>query len=302
MAFSIWKSCGLNAYYWSTLRTRRRAAAERARQGTEPVSVLFYHRVANEKLNDWTMPTRVFEKQIDWLRRRFDVVSLAEAQLRIASGNNRIPTVSITFDDGYADNLSFAVPLLRRYQIPFTYFVSTDHGLGGKPFPQDVEIGQPLAPNTAAEIRELAAAGVEIGGHTRSHADLGRKLSEAKLVDEIAGCKRSLELVINRPVRYFAFPYGQHENLAAAGFRVAFDAGYEGVCSAYGGYNFPGDDPFHIRRIHADPEFILLKNWLTVDPRKLAMQNDFDPGDYRANSDHESLKGAEAQRHLVDAQ
>ena len=265
--------------------------------------MLFYHRVANEKLNDWTIPTRVFEKQIDWLRRRFDVVSLAEAQSRIASGSNRIPTVSITFDDGYADNLGFAVPLLRRYQIPFTYFVSTDHGLGGKPFPQDVEIGQPLAPNTAAEIRELAAAGVEIGGHTRSHADLGRKLSEAKLVDEIAGCKRSLELVINRPVRYFAFPYGQHENLAVAGFRVAFDAGYEGVCSAYGGYNFPGDDPFHIRRIHADPEFIRLKNWLTVDPRKLALQNDFDPGDYRARFlDHDSRKKAQrAQCHLVEA-
>ena len=42
-------------------------------------------------------------------------------------------------------------------------------------------------------------------------------------------------------------------------FRVAYEAGYDGVCSAYGGYNFPGDDPFHLRRIHADPEFIRLQ-------------------------------------------
>jgi peptidoglycan/xylan/chitin deacetylase (PgdA/CDA1 family) len=301
MAFAYWKSFALNAYYLATLGERRRAAARRVEQNTEPVSVLFYHRVANEKLNDWTIPTRIFEKQIDWLRRRFDLVSLAEAQSRIASGSNRVPTVSITFDDGYADNLSFAVPLLRRYQIPFTYFVSTDHGLGGKPFPQDVEIGQPLAPNTAAEIRELASSGVEIGGHTRSHADLGRDLSEAKLVDEIAGCKRSLELVINRPVRFFAFPYGRHANLSQAAFRVAYDAGYEGVCSAYGGYNFPGDDPYHLRRIHADPEFIRFKNWMTVDPRKLEMQRDFDPGDYRAGSENCSRKGAEAQRQLAEA-
>ena len=54
-------------------------------------------------------------------------------------------------------------------------------------------------------------------------------------------------------VRYFAFPYGQHENLSAAAFRVAFEAGYEGVCSAYGGYNFPGDDPFHSAALSRRP-------------------------------------------------
>ena len=56
------------------------------------------------------------------------------------------------------------------------------------------------------------------------------------------------------------------------------------MCSAYGGYNFPGDDPFHLRRFHADPEFIRFNNWMTVDPRKLRMHRDFDPGDYRTNS------------------
>ena len=40
------------------------------------------------------------------------------------------------------------------------------------------------------------------------------------------------------------------------------------VCSAYGDYNFPGDDPFHIRRIHVD-DMLRLKNWGTIDPRRL---------------------------------
>ena len=53
-------------------------------------------------------------------------------------------------------------------------------------------------------------------------------------------------------------------------FQLAREAGFAGVCSAYGGYNVPGDDPFHLQRIHADPDIIRLKNWLTVDPRKLA--------------------------------
>jgi hypothetical protein len=64
-------------------------------------------------------------------------------------------------------------------------------------------------------------------------------------------------------------------------FRVACAAGYRGVCSAYGAYNLPGGDPFHIRRIHADPEFVRFKNWMTFDPRKLRQRDSFDPGDYR---------------------
>jgi hypothetical protein len=50
---------------------------------------------------------------------------------------------------------------------------------------------------------------------------------------------------------------------------MAKDAGYAAVCTAYGGYNFPGDDPFHLQRIPADSEMIRLKNWVTMDPRKL---------------------------------
>jgi hypothetical protein len=52
---------------------------------------------------------------------------------------------------------------------------------------------------------------------------------------------------------------------------MARDAGYRGVCSAYGGYNFPGDDAFHLQRIHGDAEMIRLKNWITMDPRKLTV-------------------------------
>ncbi len=94
------------------------------------------------------------------------------------------------------------------------------------------------------------------------------------------GSKQELEAAIGREVRYFAFPFGLHENLSQQAFRLAHEAGFKGVCSAYGAYNWPGDDPFHLRRIHADPEFIRMKNWLTVDARKLEVEQ-FDPGDYR---------------------
>jgi peptidoglycan/xylan/chitin deacetylase (PgdA/CDA1 family) len=266
----------LTGYYWATIPVRRSAAVRRYHQYAEPIRILFYHRVADEHPNDWTMSTATFAAQILWLGARFELISLAEAQARITAGRNRRPAVCITFDDGYADKMRFAVPLLVEHGVPFTYFVSTEHVLSGRPFPHDVANGCPLAPNSVDDLRELAAMHVEIGGHTRSHADLG-KLPPARLFDEIVGCKSDLEDVLQRNVRFFAFPYGLHQNLSRDAFLVARKAGFEAVCSAYGGYNFPGDDAFHLRRFHADSEFIRFKNWLTIDPRKFRRQGDFDP-------------------------
>ena len=291
----MWKEILLNSYYYATLPSRRSAATLRAANYSEPVQILFYHRVADDHPNDWTMSTRSFARQVRWLRTRFDIVSLSEAQARITSGQNQRPTACITFDDGYADNRRSAIPLLLSHRIPFTYFVSTNHLLDGESFPHDVAAGHPLPVNTLTHLREMAAAGVEIGAHTRSHANLGGDLSHDNLTEEIVGSKYELEKAIGRDIRYFAFPYGKHENLSAAAFRIAHEAGFNGVCSAYGGYNFPGDDAFHLRRFHADCEFIRFKNWLTIDPCKLRLQRDFEPGDYRGVNENISRKGAKAQ-------
>jgi peptidoglycan/xylan/chitin deacetylase (PgdA/CDA1 family) len=292
----MWKNTLLNSYYWTTLPSRSRAAAQRSAHHCEPIQILFYHRVADEHPNGWTMSTRSFARQIHWLRSRFEIVGLSEAQARIASGRNQRPTVCITFDDGYSDNCRCAIPLLLKHQIPFTYFVSTNQVLRGEPFPHDFAAGLSLAVNTLAHLREMAAAGVEVGAHTRSHANLGECLSHQEMVDEIVGSKRELEAAIDCKVRYFAFPYGKHENLSGEAFHIAFEAGFDGVCSAYGGYNFPGDDPFHLRRFHADCEFIRFKNWLTIDPRKLRMQRDFEPGDYRSGIEVISRRHEDAKR------
>src|SRR4051794_15465801 len=132
------REIALATYYATTLRARRRAAVERAAQCRESVRILFYHRVADNSPNPWTMNCKSFARQINWLRSRFDLVSLSEAQARIASGQNRHPTACITFDDGYSENHEFAIPLLLQNQIPFTYFVATDFITRGVPFPHDV--------------------------------------------------------------------------------------------------------------------------------------------------------------------
>ena len=216
----------------------------------------------------WTASTRVFARQMAWLQRHVELVTLAEAQRRIATGVNERPCVHVTFDDGYADNLDFAIPLLVERGIPCTYFVASQFVARQCPFPHDVACNAPLRPNSPEQLRRMAAWGIEIGAHTRTHADLGRIGDADQLIQEIVGSRQELESMVGRPVHYFAFPYGQQRNLNQQAFAVARQHGLLGACSAYGGYNFPGDEPFHIQRIHADNQMLTFKNWLTFDPRK----------------------------------
>ncbi len=253
----------LGAWYYATLPFRRLRKA-----GGAPVTVLYYHRVADTDPNSWTISNRRFARQIAWLQRRFDLISLEEAQRRIRAADSPRPAVALTFDDGYAENCDYALPLLIEKQIPCTYFVASSFVRENWPFPHDVAAGRPLPVNTPQQIRDLAEAGIDIGAHTRSHADLGRVTDLRVLHEEVVLARRELEAMAGRPVRYFAFPYGLHRNLNAAAFTLAQEAGYWGVCSAYGGYNVAGGDAFHLQRFHGDPDLLRIKNWTTVDPRK----------------------------------
>ena len=229
--------------------------------------VLFYHRVADDHPNPWTISRADFEQQIDWFQENFDLVDLEECQRRIQSGSNSRPTLSITFDDGYAENCEFALPLLIERRIPVTYFVTTQHTTLQRPFPHDLERDQPLPVNTIASLLAMDIAGVEIGAHTRTHVDIGQVKDQEELMDEVIASSVELESIIGRRIRYFAFPFGQPENLCRNTFAMLKEAGFLGVCSAYGGWNEVGQDAFHIQRIHGDPNFQRMKNWLTFDPR-----------------------------------
>jgi peptidoglycan/xylan/chitin deacetylase (PgdA/CDA1 family) len=263
----FWKLLLLHGYYNGTLPARRRWHRRAAANSRVPIVVLFYHRIADDRKNPWTASTRSFRRQIDWLSDRFDLISLEETQRRLAMGNDR-PAVSITFDDGYADNCRVAIPLLLERRIPFTYFVTLENVRDGKPFQHDQDFGDPPAPNSIAELRAMADGGAEIGAHGYTHADMGKIASETDLYREVVTPRAELEELIGHPVRYLAIPYGRRENLNLLAFEMARDAGYWGVCSAYGGYNDPFDDAFHIQRIPTDEELIRLKNRATIDPRR----------------------------------
>lgn len=247
---------------------RRRQLQRLSDQQLAPITVLFYHRVADEYPNPWTIGVSEFKDQLDYCRTEFELIGLDEAQRRLAAGRSPRPAVAITFDDGYADNFRYALPYLVRYRIPCTYFVSTSHVRSGRPFAHDVQHGQPLAVNTIEEVKAIANCGIEVGLHTANHFDFSHSCTPDDLRREIIEAKQELERWIDNPVRYFAVPFGMPKQMRPAVFEAARRCGLLGVCSAYGAYNLIGDDPFHIKRVHGDPDGIRLRNWLSYDPRK----------------------------------
>jgi peptidoglycan/xylan/chitin deacetylase (PgdA/CDA1 family) len=256
-------------FYRNMTRVKRdRLLAQLSHEGNVPIAILFYHRVADNHPNKWTIGQDDFRRHLDWLQQNFDVVSLAEAQRRIRAPHCDRPTVSITFDDGYSDNARYAIPEIIQRELTCAYFVSTSFVTSRQPFPHDAAAGVPLLANTIEELRQFVEQGIEIGAHTRTHLDIG-KLPVERFNDEIKGSIDDLERWLNITVRYFAFPYGMPHNTSQASVDFLASLGIRGICTAYGAFNFPGQSGFHLRRIHGDPRIERLKNWLTFDPRKV---------------------------------
>jgi peptidoglycan/xylan/chitin deacetylase (PgdA/CDA1 family) len=268
----LWKWLLLNVYRQATRPARWWIHRKLAARRRIPIAMLYYHRIADDEATPWTMPTRTFLEQMRWLRRDFELISMEEAQRRLRSGVNDRPAVHITFDDGYADNCRTAVPWLVEERIPCTYFVTVRNIMEGLPFDHDLKLGAALPPNSLAEVRAMADAGIEIGSHACNHADLGKLTDPAALHREVVVSRAELSAAIGRPVRYFSFPFGLHAHLSRRAFALAARYGYQGACSAYGGYNCPGDDPFHLQRIPAVCEMLRLKNWLADDPRTFCVR------------------------------
>jgi peptidoglycan/xylan/chitin deacetylase (PgdA/CDA1 family) len=257
----------IDAYRTATepWRWLRRVAWQRA--GAMPIVVLFYHRVADTNLTDWTISRSGFAAQMDWLQKHFELLSMDQVHHRLQSGFNERPAVAITFDDGYAENMDFALPLMAERKIPCMYYVTTSFVLNQTFFPHDEALNLRLQPNSVSDLKQILAWGLDIGSHTRTHADIGQVTDSQQLHAELAGSRRELMNLLGVSIDHFAFPFGQVANITSASLQVARNAGYKTVAAGYGGYNCMGCDPFFIQRLHGDPSLARIKNWATLDPR-----------------------------------
>jgi peptidoglycan/xylan/chitin deacetylase (PgdA/CDA1 family) len=181
--------------------------------------VLMYHRLTSRTgSHPCSLAVERFSRQLALLR-TLGYRSTSPAALAAAlEGGPPLParTVVITFDDGYLDTLAVALPLLRATGFTATcYFVAGAIGrVSGWTDPA------PLM--DWAGIRAWHAAGMEVGAHSVTHADL-TTLGPAALKDEVAGARACLEDRLGSAVTSFAYPFNRVEGrvmhaVAAAGY------------------------------------------------------------------------------------
>lgn len=184
------------------------------------VAVLGWHRIDVEGGRLAVAPA-LFGRQMEILaehRRRFPVVGIDQARAVLAGAPAGSRRVVLTFDDAWADNHANALGPLSRHGLPATLYVPSR--LLGKP-----------GYMTRTQVLEMAAAGVTIGAHSQTHADL-RTCGPDGLEREIRGSKDDLEDWVSQPVTSFAYPTGLFNDavvaaVAAAGFTSAVTTRHE---------------------------------------------------------------------------
>jgi peptidoglycan/xylan/chitin deacetylase (PgdA/CDA1 family) len=123
--------------------------------------VLMYHRIADATVDPWRLCVRPerFEEHIRLLRDRAEVVPLSELRARLRSGRRERPVAAVTFDDGYADNLHAAKPVLQRHGVPATVFLATGYIGSARRFWWDALAQSVLACDALPTRLELECAG-----------------------------------------------------------------------------------------------------------------------------------------------
>ncbi|WP_185974299.1 polysaccharide deacetylase family protein [Litoribacter populi] len=88
--------------------------------------VLMYHKIGSPKTDPWKLAVseRNFDAQMKWLARNCKVISTAEMVENLKTGKVKSRTIALTFDDGYQDNYLLAKPILEKYNLPATFFIS----------------------------------------------------------------------------------------------------------------------------------------------------------------------------------
>ena len=188
-------------------------------------TVLMYHSISPARTDD-PHQLRVHPDRLDaQLRslRRLGLTGVSLAELVDAHDRGQgARMVGLTFDDGYVDFLEHAVPILERHGMTGTVYVVAGR-LAGQ---NDWDEGPRLDLLSADQIREVAAAGHEVGSHSLTHAHLAG-LDPAALRAEVGESRRVLGEVLGAPVRGFCYPYGDFDAAAADAVR---EAGYDHAC------------------------------------------------------------------------
>lgn len=273
--------------------------------------ILIYHRVHARP--DPMFPGEVdaarFDEQMSLLARHCSPLPLVDAVAGLRAGTLPPRAVTVTFDDGYADNAEVALPILLRHGVHAAFFVATSFLDGGRMWNDTVieavrrargaaldlaavglgtatlgddagrgalaerilraikhrdpverlQLASALADGIGAElpgdlmmnsaqVRQLAAAGMEVGAHTCTHPIL-RVLSDSDAAREIGDSRDALAAITGRRIRAFAYPNGRlGDDYTTRDRALVAESGFDLAVSTQVGAASAASDPFQLPR------------------------------------------------------
>lgn len=190
-----------------------------------------------------------FERQL-WTMRRLGLrgVSIGDG-LRSLDNNSAANLVMLSFDDGYLDTLTAALPLLQKYCFTATCYVVSG-AIGSCNSWDAAALGETKPLMTHLQLQQWLAAGMEIGSHSSSHARL-QSLDLEAAQQEIAGSRAALRSAFGVAVDHFCYPYGGY---AAPTIELVKRAGYRSAVTVERGIARSTDDRYRLPRILVDGE------------------------------------------------
>lgn len=190
------------------------------------LSILIFHRVLAEPdpLFPGEATVDTFDAQLTWLKAVFNVLPLSEAVARLKAGSLPARAACITFDDGYADNFTYALPILQKHGLPATFFIATAYLNGGRMFNDTVIEAIRSATLPTLDLSDLDLGRHDIGTTPAKTQAIGRLLPQVKYLppdqreDTVA---RIAELAGGNPLPDdLMMTTGQLKRLHAAGMEI----------------------------------------------------------------------------------
>lgn len=180
--------------------------------------ILGYHRIIPKAKRDYSLCVTEddFIKQLKYyLNQGYKCLTLQQYYelQNNPKKSNQIKYFIITFDDGYQDNYYYAFPILKKFQLTATIFVTTGYIDMEKPFWFDYKNFTDFTNLdfclTGKQLKEMSDYGIEFGSHTVNHLELP-KLTNLEIVSELTESKKTLEKILNKEILSFCYPRGAY--------------------------------------------------------------------------------------------
>lgn len=206
------------------------------------VPVLMYHAVRENPVGIYQISPQLFDEEMKYLSDNGFTTLTMDQYVRSMKTQEPLPAkpILITFDDGWLDNYTTAVPILEKYGQKATFFIVSNF------------IGQPDRIR-ADQLKNMRARGFDLGSHALNHERLTDYNYNEQLTI-LTEAKTKLEKTLGEKITTFAYPYGALNTdtiniLDLLGFKMSF--------SSYEGFSSKPDNAFTIRRLFVNGEFTI---------------------------------------------